>query len=194
MKRLLLFILLFQSIATHSQSLKEFWGVKFGDSKDSAKAKVLMNHNIVPNSKSDGDIILFNAKTFAGEKCEYIAFCFVDNKFYKGVVFLSGDNNEETFDIYDRLKAKLSQKYRSPVKDIESYKYPYEKGDGHRVTAVKLGKASILCQWTISSDGVLDGYISMMITNDLSVGLQYEDALYSEIAKRKQLTKESKDL
>lgn len=192
MKRLLLILFLCPLVA-FGQTVKEFWGIPFGISVSAVKEK-MKQKGLTPGPNSSAEALAYHPDTFAGESVDKMVFYFVDGKFSNSITLFRGENSEAPFSIYKRLKQKITDKYRKPDTDIEYYKSPYEKNDGYAAQAVKLGKATFMSQWEFSKGAEADGVITLVIMQDLAVGLRYEDGVLSELDKARREKKEVSDL
>jgi hypothetical protein len=68
----------------------------------------------------------------------------------------------------------LRDKYGIPDRDIEEYKSPYEKGDGHEETALFVNKATIYNQWFFDNGD----FIFVDVTYDKKEGHTYIEVVY----------------
>lgn len=74
------------------------------------------------------------------------------------------------FTTYETIRQDLSNKYFDPNRDIEKYIYPYKKGDGHELTAIRTDKAAFGSIWNFDNES-----ITMLIDNKLRIALFYDN-------------------
>lgn len=190
MKTLLLISLMFTGLTLSSQELTGFWGLKFGSSISQAENYMATKPGCVlgPVDGKD-DLLMYKGGTFAGKDIDFIALQFYKGAFYSGVVFLTPATEERAIPIYKELKADLTAKYSAPQKDYENYKYPYEKGDGHELTAIKLEKLKLTSLWFFDNAS-----ITLSISKDLQPALFYSETKMQTAVSEAAKTKEANDL
>lgn len=133
--------------------------------------------------ENDDDVFLMTGK-FANEKCEiYIFTTAISKEVYQiGVIFNESLNWKSLKDDYLKLKKLLKEKY-DLSSSIERFSEPYYDGDGHELTALKLGKGMYGSRFKVDN-----GSIFLVITSS-RVNLVYTDKNGDLIN-----DKESKDL
>lgn len=72
---------------------------------------------------------------------------------------------------YNSLVSQYITKYGTPYNVEESFDYPYEEGDGHEMTALKLNKCNYLTTFKIDN-----GNIIIKLTEDASIEIIYRDS------------------
>lgn len=196
MKKILFVALLFITNSIYSQTLDSFMGIKFGTSRDSVKKIMLSKQGCTLNKESSGDdFMAFQNVKFAGREALFISFKFVDNKFHTSSVLFTSTLESKAIELYNDIKDELNEKYYKTESDFETYKYPYEKDDGHVETAIKIGKATFSSFWGFknSNDENITNYISLIISETLSIILSYQDSILLKIAIEREKQKNNAD-
>lgn len=193
MKKIVFLILVLFSFYGFSQdtnkTLSGFWGIPFGSSIEQVKGIMKTKTGTSISEESNSNLLIYNNGTFAGKDVDLIGLYFFKGKFYKSVVSLIPSSEARVFALYRELKDNLTDKYFIPNTDIETYDYPYEKGDGHEITALKLDKASIAAFWNFEN-----GEISMVISKSATVSLFYADSELEKQANGVEKEKNNTDL
>ena len=145
------------------------FGIPFGSDLSFVKS-VMIRKGASIDEQVEERLISYKNVKFGGREAKYVFFKFFDDKLFEGRVVFKHDLYSRTLDLYNEIKNDVSLKY-GIGRSFESYDYPYEKGDGHWETALKLGKADISTFW---SDGDLVT-ISLEIYEDFSIDLTYQD-------------------
>lgn len=169
MKKSILTILILLPILTFAQDLPKITGllgIPFGSSVEKVK-QVMTNKGAKRDLKSK-QLLFTNVKFGAYSDC-LVIFSFVNNKLYQGIISLPSGSEGSTIDRYDLAVSELSKKY-GEGESYKSFKYPYEEGDGHELTAIQLEKAEFTTYWIIG-DQALSSYIS----KDLYIFIKYQD-------------------
>jgi hypothetical protein len=199
MKHLLIAFLLFMTISSiNAQSIDGFFGMKFGSSVDSIKKAMLSKQGSTIESKFCTDSrLVFTGLKFAGRNALLMRFSFVNNKFHTGTAAFTSDLESKVVDLYNDIKGEINEKYHQSTSDYEQYKYPYEKGDGHTETAIKLGKASFATYWffkhPISGNKDYQNSITLEISSNLTISITYQDGMLINEAIEKKKEKNFKD-
>lgn len=84
------------------------------------------------------------------------------------------------YDDYIDLIEVLTRKYGDPSDAFELYEYPYRKGDGHRDTAVRMGKATLATYWQVPENN-----LAIEILQSLSIMIHYEGPGWNTEARRR---------
>lgn len=150
-------------------------GIPFGSSKE--KTNQVM---IAKGTKKDlsSKSPMYTGVAFGAYKNCMVIFSFINDKMYQAIIMLPSDVEGTTVDKYDELNSELAKKY-GEGENLTTFKYPYEKGDGHELTAIRIGKADYTTYW-IRQQGSLSTYIS----KNLDIFIKYQDrALIKEAIK-----------
>jgi hypothetical protein len=175
------------------QKLEGFLGIKFGASTESVKDFMLAKPNCnLDLENSDNNQLFFEGAKFAGRDPLFILFKFVDNKFHTACVLIKPKLESQTIDLYNEIKDEINEKYYKTSEDYETYKYPYEKNDGHTETAIELGKASFSSYWKFNASSK-DNYIALSITEGLHIKISYQDGMLVQIAVERENAKNNDD-
>ncbi len=139
------FILCFvlSALSAFSVPLTGFWGIPWGASLSDVQQK--MSERGYVSDVVTKIAVGYKNVNFAGRNCS-IDFFIKDSYFYLGVVtIITKENN--SYEEYQSLKSDLIEKYGQPRNNNEKYKYPYEKGDGHFETALRVNCVDISASW-----------------------------------------------
>ncbi|MDR2274302.1 MAG: hypothetical protein LBF27_25565 [Sphingobacterium sp.] len=195
MKKLLsILVLILCSLMSYSQAIKPsvkpgdtnlrsydpisgFYGMDFGASAESCKNIMKSKGWVIKDD--NGKSIIYKTNKFIGRDA-VICLKFYNNELYEGFAMFIPDLESKVVDLYENISEDISLKFGEPS-SYENYEYPYEKGDGHTVTAIQAGKAEFTSFWgkKINSQNA----ISLEISPNLSVFLTYQDSkrVYSVI-------------
>lgn len=172
MKKKLLMILLLIPTFIYAQdpaTIIGILGVEFGTTKEYVILK--MKEKGATISLSEDDAVYFlHVKFGVFEGCT-ASFFFLENKLYQGQLILPVVIEANLIDQYKKVNAELAKKYGAGD-EYEEYKYPFAKGDGLEITAIKLGKATVKSYWTKNKNN-----ISTQILKDMFVLVTYQDRI-----------------
>lgn len=182
MKTILCSLLMALSTLCYGQGLEGFFGFKFGTSMDSIKKGMLLKPGCkIDFESSTKDVLFFKGITFAGREVQLISFEFANDKFHTGNVILKPQVENKVIELYNDIKADLTQKYSSSSKTVETYDSPYKKGDGNTETAIRLGKAHFSSTWIFKNQKPdkknFQNSISLAITFKMNVQITYQDGV-----------------
>lgn len=130
-----------------AEPLTGFLGVSFGSSMDDAKTAMAPRNFGEPFKGAN--LLVWEKAKFAGRDAT-LFFSFYNGKLYDGLAIITADNGK-AFSTYNSMKDDMTAKYGEPTDNIEQYKYPYTKGDGHEETALYANAATIFCRWVFDS-------------------------------------------
>lgn len=100
------------------------------------------------------------------------------------VLWLTPD--EDANDFFRQMRETLITKYGPPDFDHEIYESPYEKGDGYRDTAIRLGKARIAAIWNWPGRPSAEpSGLSLTVTKALAVSSHYEPPEWIAASRRR---------
>lgn len=153
-----------------NKKLTGFWGIKFGSSYNEVKSLMNQKQGCVYNPESSSKSLIYSDGKFAGEKIDFLSLSFHNGKFYKAICILNPFSESTLFTTYESIKQDLSNKYFDPNNEIEEYIYPYKKGDGNELTAIKTDKAAFGSIWNFNNES-----ITMLIDNKLRIALFYDN-------------------
>jgi hypothetical protein len=192
MKTILIAVLLLP-ISLFSQKLDGFWGIKFRSSTSFVISEMSKKGYTKKSIDKDSSIRFYNV-VFAGRKADLVVFEFYKGKFYSASVLFKSELESETYNYYKLLKKDLNDKYFVTTRDVEDYKYPYEKGDGHWETALKLGKLDLMARWNFNTEGSEFNFITLMVLPSFYIGMKYSDGMLYKDASYEKDSKDSSDL
>lgn len=175
---LLSFILIANIAISQSTSLSGCLGVKFGSNQKETK-EIIEGKNAGFNLYSNtDDVVSYSEGTFANHECIGIIYYFYNNSFHSAKVLLEVSQSPKVFDFYNKIVSEVQDKYGiSPYKE-HIFKYPFEEGDGHEVSAIRGGYADIKSYFNFDDGNV----ITVSITENLDVLIIYQNVKLAEEA------------
>jgi hypothetical protein len=177
-----------------TRTMDGFLGVKFGASASSVKKNISARSEAKFDSKySKQDVLIFDRVRIAGKETRFVKFEFFKDQLYGIVAYYKASLDARTIELYDEIKSDINSKYYYTDADYKSFKYPYEAGDGHEITAITLGKASIVAKWTFAQSDGTENQIYLDIDDNLNIKLFYNCGRISAQASETQKSKESTD-
>lgn len=183
-----------KSASISDDPIQEFYGIKFGTSKEASKA-IMKSKGWVVDSEKAGSVV-YKENTYLKREANIII-KFVKNEFYEGVVLFYPQIESQILDLYNSIVDDVSLKY-GEGDSYESYSYPYEKNDGHLETALSLGKAKFSTYWYKKDGNNLTkkeyNVISTVISENLGVILTFQDSERINIAINEQNKSKLEDL
>lgn len=186
---LILFVLFFATGYSQTNVLSGFWGIDFGSSVAQAKSILDSKKGSTYSNESTKDKLIYTGGTFAGEDISLILANFYKGKFYYGLVSINPSSESQLISTYEGLKESLSGKYFEPQNTVEKFDYPFERGDGHEITAIKSEKASFYSMWTFDNATIL-----LIISKDAKIALFYTETATEKIIKEIEAGKNKNDL
>lgn len=175
------------SFAQEDRKHMEFMGVEMNGSLEQFAEK-LRNKGLAIKDVYD-DMIILNGE-FAGEQdCEISVLASQGIIYRVSVFFPIRDSWYSLRSDYITFKDALSKKYIKPIKQLETFEYPFELGDGHEITAVKADKCSYISQFKIFT-----GDIYVAISKFCRLTITYDDYLNMKIYETNKAKEISDDL
>jgi len=166
-----------------------FWGMRFGSNQESVRKIMQSKAGYEIMYPATADRIIYTGGSFGGRDVALLSLDFVDGLFYQALIVFQSDLESRVIPTYRKIKAELTEKYNTPKVDTERYSYPYEKGDGHTETAIRLGKATFGALWVFSSGNT----IGLTIGSKMGIALTYFDGALNSIAEQRQKAKDMSD-
>jgi len=162
--------------------LTSFLGIEFGTSKEISKEKLLLREGaIFDEENSSEDVLFFDGLKFGGRQTTYVFLLFVDNKFAKSSVVITPKLDAFAMDLYKEIKNEINSKYYQTKDDFEIFEEPYYENDGYTETGIRVGKISVSSYWKFADQyGGQDDFISVRITEDMQIIINYEDGDLSD--------------
>ncbi len=114
MKKYLLFVLLFilsSNLFSQHVVQNEFFGYFFGENKEIIKND--LNRNNIYFSEDEENLLSLNNRRFAGYKWDFVNLEFYNKKFYSIDFSIPFNRKSGALDLYNILKNKLDEKYKS---------------------------------------------------------------------------------
>ncbi len=135
-------------------SLTGFWGIPFGCSESKA-VEILKQKRLLPtkgflSGVKELQTLTLDDANFGNRKSLSINLLFANNKFCRAKVYYDTDT-PHIMDDFESVKKNLEAKY-SQTETLSKFKSPYEKGDGHEETALRLGYAELICAWLFNNN------------------------------------------
>jgi hypothetical protein len=190
MKRFFLSVtLLIFVFSVYAEPLTGFLGVPFGATAKEATAVMSARGYGAPGVGKD--TLVWVGSTFAGRNADLIL-GFFNDQFYFGIARIRTDRNKALL-TYKAMAGDIETKYGKPDFDVEEYKSPYKKGDGHEETALYVNAAKIFKQWNFdNSDYIMIdlSYYKPDATNYVAVSYSNYEITnkYSEAKKNSDLS------
>lgn len=181
MKKAFLVIMMFSliTVSAFGENLTGFWGVPWGSSLTKTE-EIMAAKGYSPDSSASNGMTFKNA-SFAGRDCT-VTFFLKNGGFYMGAATILPAMNK-SYEEYIALKDDLINKYGEPAGDVENYKSPYEKGDGHTETAISLNYATIGANWIFEDKNEI---VLMLVKNEkeyqIELNLVYMEKNIMDIA------------
>lgn len=174
MKKLLfLFAILFSTSVFAQTQLTGCMGLEFGMKETQARA-IMANKagfEFYKDNPSTGTVSYLNG-IFAGRKCVGAILHFYNDKLHTVIILIESDPSTKAVELYEEVVSDLQIKYNLIPKEYHRYKSPYEEGDGHTLSAIKLGYADLTTLFAFGDSNV----ISVSVTQSLSIKLTYQSA------------------
>jgi len=153
-----------------SEKVFDFRKTTWGMSEE--QVRVTEKGKIVDEDISEVKTIVY--KTNIDAKDFYIAYMFIEDKFYRGGYLLNENytNENDYIDVYKDLKETLTKKYGKPIKDEINWKDDTYKDDKNNWgLAIGIGELEYISTWETSTTGIeleLNGN-----NYDVNVGVRY---------------------
>lgn len=155
----------------NGQQLTGCMGVNFGSSTDQVKAIIGAKPGVELYTNTPETISYLNGK-WGSRNCVGSIFKFYQNQLHSIVILVEAPAKPQIMDLYNEIVNDLENKYGVSFIKSHNFKYPYEEGDGHEMTAIKGGYATIASYVTLA-DG---NSMAVSITESLSVKVEYQHA------------------
>ena len=196
MKRLFTLLILLSPVMLVAQDspkrIEGFYGIKFGSTKAQSMETMKAKGAVQDVPLTTENRVVYKSLTFAGRKSNLAAIYFVDDKLYQGTVFFIANNDNEALKLFDEVVNEIGELY--PSQDVfKSFKSPYEEGDGHEVTAIKLGYATYTAFWNTPGSGESENFVSLEVTTEMNLKLTYQDGNLIKIVGERSKAKKAKD-
>jgi hypothetical protein len=177
-----------------TSTMNGFLGIPFGVSPASVKKALSARAGAKFDQKnSTKDVLIYDDVTVGGRKTSFVKFQFYKDQFYAAIAYYRPTLEARTIELYDQIKSDINSKYYVSDKDIKSFDYPYEDGDGHEITALRVGKATIVSGWVFPQKDGKENSIYLRITDDLFVKLSYYCGVLSDQASREENQQNARD-
>ncbi len=179
MKKLLLIAAVLIGFNANAQKeLTGCMGLNFGD--DETKAMQTMStrpgFELYKDSPGNGTISYMNG-IFAGRAAVGAVLFFYEHKLHTITILIEVPAEPKVMEVYYDVVQDLQTNYGIMPRYSHRYRYPYEEGDGHTVTAIKKGYADIGCLFAFGDGNAL----TVSITENISVKVTYQN---SEMAQK----------
>ena len=192
------FFILILAVSLHfsyAQKLDSFWGLKLYMKKDSVVASLKKRIGKIPSDKKDNELI-YEDCAFGSYKATIIKLYFEHDSLFRGYFYLVPESDPKIIDFYNDVKNSLTNKWFPPQKDVESYKYPYKKGDGDEVQAIRGGYATIGAIWVFYNSELSEddnSQITLWLDKSMYLSLYYVDTIITPRLKKKSQIESSSD-
>lgn len=173
--------------AQNTPSIDGFMGSAWGMSTSQVK-QINADKNYEYSDGFKGLVVM--GQKFAGfTNCSLIWSFTESDKLFQGKVLTSADLDAQSMALFDRIADAISRKYGEGAR-IERYDYPYEKGDGHWITAFSVGKGHLFTYWKDENDNT----ITMELDEDFYIKVTYQSSELIDVAIAEQNRKNDADL
>lgn len=189
----ILFLLLFSKSVFGQSKPESVWGIKFGTRVDSVKILMAKKTSQLPKISANNEVLTYQDISFGGRTVSVAKLLFFDKALYGVTFYLFPEKDPQILEFYRSIKKEISDKWGEPETDVESYKYPYEKGDGHELTAIKGGYSTIGCVWKFRELSAENTTILLSIEPDVDIYLSYMYGPIYQKALQKSKEKNSND-
>ena len=179
MKKLLLIAAVLIGFNANAQNeLTGCMGLNFGDSENKAMQTMSTRpgFELYKESPENSTISYING-IFAGRVAVGAVLFFHEHKLHTITILLEVPAEPKVMDQYYEVVDDLKTKYNLIPRYNHIYRYPYEEGDGHTVTAIKKEYADIQCLFAFSDGNAL----TVGITKGVSIRVTYQ---HSEMAQK----------
>jgi len=167
---------------TRQDSLKSFWGMPFGSSKDFV-IRTMKEKGIVLKEVVAGNKVTLNTVadiTFSNKTVFVLYLNFINNKFYEALL-LYPTETPNIKDDFKKLVRNINEKYFD-AEEYENYKYPYKKGDEHEESAISLGYGELNAFWIFKNDNAIS-LETLKVERNNYLKLTYQDSKLLKEAK-----------
>ena len=159
--------------------------IAFGSTKAEAQTSILLKGGMTFDPiHSDGDNLVYDGGTLAGQDVGFWVLGFVDNQMHTGKAIVQ-PSREHLLDTYHDLLAALIATYGEPIMQAAYFDDPYEMGDGFETYAISFGKGHFAALWKFS-DGDNENALSISIDKDLYIPIIFQSGRLIDLAIAKQ--------
>jgi hypothetical protein len=171
----ILFILLIIPFwgSAQTKSIDGFWGIKFGTSKSEAATAMKAKGATPSQAATQDNLLSYEGVNFAQRKTFLVMLKFANDKLYDVRVVYQPENNEPISQ-FEAMVKELKIPYGETTV-FRNFDEPYKHGDGHELTAIKVGKAQYAAFWSTVNSAGDKNFISLKIAKDLYIDLDYQD-------------------
>jgi hypothetical protein len=162
--------------------LTNFLGIEFGTKKEIVKEKILLRDGaIFDEENSSEDSLFFDGIVFGGRQTSFIYLLFIEDKFARAGVLIQPKLDAYAIATYSEIKNEINSKYYVTPDDFENYEEPYFENDGYTESGIQNGKIHFSSYWSFpNKENSKDDFISIKITEELQIMINYEDGDLSE--------------
>lgn len=187
------FMLFAVNAIAEEKTLEGFWGIKFGSSMAVGK-KIMASKGLKLDPLfRDKDALMYQITKFGGRDAVAVGLKYDKNQLYKAMVCYRTPLEANTLELYENIKADINTKYYTSDNNYKQFTYPYSEGDGHEITAIKLGLANIAAFWQFERSDGEKNWIQLEIKESLVIFLNYIDGkIHKEVVGKNNET-DSKD-
>jgi hypothetical protein len=161
---------------TTTKPITGFLGIKFGSSKLAVIAAMKAKGAVLDKKHTSADGLAFNNVKLGLRTADAFLVRFVNNKAFEADYIFHPELEAKVIPEYDDLVADIVKVY-GDGQVTKDYTSPYAEGDGNTLLGLSAGKIDFHTVWFDASENE----VSVTITTDMSVQLQYQsDALTKE--------------
>ena len=184
MKKLLLLLAILVSFGAQAQTtLNGCMGINFGDSKSQVKTVMSSKEGFeFYRENTETNTVSYINGSFAGRKAVGAVFHFYEDKLHTITVLLQVEYEPKAMDLYYDVVSDLKSKYEITPTQNHVFRYPFQEGDGHTVTALKRGYADVSTLFGFNDNNAL----TVSVTESISIKIVYQHTDLAEQAINKQ--------
>jgi hypothetical protein len=189
MKKLLLIAAVLIGFNANAQNeLTGCMGLNFGDSETKAMQTMSTRPGFELYKESPGnETISYMNGIFAGRPAVGAVLFFYEHKLHTITILIEVPAEPKVMELYYEVVQDLQTKYGIMPRYNHIYRYPYEEGDGHTVTAIKKEYADIQCLFAFGDGNALTVGITKGVT--IRVTYQHSEMAHKAIDAREQKNK-----
>ena len=155
--------------------------IAFGSTRAEAQTSILLQGGMTFDPiHSDGNNLVYDGGTLAGQNVGFWVLGFVDNQMHTGKAIIQ-PGKENLLETFNQLLAALTAIYGEPAMQTAHFDDPYELGDGFETYAISFGKGHFAALWKFS-DGDNENALSISIDKDLYIPIVFQSGRLIDLA------------
>jgi hypothetical protein len=159
-----------------SATLAGFLNIPWGTRKQEAVEMMLSRPGVEKEPATKPTVETFKGGEFAGFPAKFWVLGFDSAERFHTARISIDTRPSELLEKFDSVRDLISEKYGKPDADVKRYAYPYDTdANGHELTAIKLGKATIYAAWKFPVDGKPGNIVTIEVTEFQSIMITYQN-------------------